>query len=212
MISIQEDTQVPVTQVGQSHPAKTLKEKELVMKRMRWKAYFYNKKKDAKENEIQTIPENYGLKSLNCPAQVKELIQFESNLLDIIKSLKFWKTKSHFQKRLKDRVSLLFTLVSDFCLTCLAVFLHRHQLVPFDCGLIPSFLYSLDYFYFYVYRFLAFKFQYFGQENKIFALGVGLWTIWNTLVLFSFIARLYMCFLLLTLSCFGRPCLDTYYA
>ena len=89
MTSIQEDTQVPVTHVGQSHPAKTLKEIELVMKRMRWKANFYNKKKDAKENETQTIPENYGLKSLNCPPQVKELIQLESNLLDIFKSLKF---------------------------------------------------------------------------------------------------------------------------
>ena len=89
MTSIQEDTQVPVTHVGQSHLAKTLKEIELVMKRMRWKAHFYNKKKDAKENETQTIPENYGLKSLNRPPQVKELIQLESNLLDIFKSLKF---------------------------------------------------------------------------------------------------------------------------
>ena len=79
----------------------------------------------------------------------------------------------------------------------------------FHCGLIPSFLYSLDYFYFYVYTFLTLKFQHFGGENKIFAVGVGLWTIWNTLVLFSFIARLYMCYILLTVSCFGRPCLDT---
>ena len=40
---------------------------------------------DVKENEIQTIPETYGLKSLNWPPQVKELIQFDSDLLDIIK-------------------------------------------------------------------------------------------------------------------------------
>ena len=62
---------------------------ELVIKRMRWKAHFYNKRKDGKENETQTKPETYGLESLNCPPQVKELIQFESNLLDITKSLKF---------------------------------------------------------------------------------------------------------------------------
>ena len=37
----------------------------LVIKRMRWKAQFYNEKKDDQENEIQTIPETYGLKSLN---------------------------------------------------------------------------------------------------------------------------------------------------
>ena len=75
---------------------------ELVIKRTRWKAHFYNERKDGKENETQTKPETYGLKSLNCLPQVKELIQFESDLLNIIKSLKFRKTRSHFQKRLKD--------------------------------------------------------------------------------------------------------------
>ena len=69
---------------------------------MQWKVHFYNKEEDAKENETQTIPETYGLKSLNCPPQVKELIQFESNILDMIKSLKFQKTRSHFQRRLKN--------------------------------------------------------------------------------------------------------------
>ena len=56
---------------------------------MQWKAHFYNERKNAKENETQMKPKTYGLKSLNCPPQVKELIQFESDLLDIIKSLKF---------------------------------------------------------------------------------------------------------------------------
>ena len=80
---------------------------ELVIKRMRWKAHFYNERKDAKEKETQTIPETYFLKSLNCPLQVKELIQFESDLLDIIKSLKFRKIRSHFQKRLKDDINAI---------------------------------------------------------------------------------------------------------
>ena len=31
---------------------------ELVIKRMQWKAYFYNEKKDVTENETQTIPQN----------------------------------------------------------------------------------------------------------------------------------------------------------
>ena len=72
---------------------------ELVIRRMRWKAHFYNGKKDVEENKTETIPETCGLKSLNCPPQVKELIQFESDLLDMIKSLKFRKTRSHFQRR-----------------------------------------------------------------------------------------------------------------
>ena len=56
---------------------------------------------------LRMIPENYGLKSLTCPPRVKELIQFESNLLNIIKSLKFRKTRSHFQKRLKDDINTI---------------------------------------------------------------------------------------------------------
>ena len=61
---------------------------------MWWKAHFKKEKKDAKENETQTLPETYGLKSLNCPTQVQQLIQFERDLLDIKKSLKLWKKEA----------------------------------------------------------------------------------------------------------------------
>ena len=74
---------------------------------MQWKAYFYNEKRDDKENKTQTISETCGLKSLKCPHQVKELIQFESDLLDMIKSLKFRKTRSDFQMRLKNDISTI---------------------------------------------------------------------------------------------------------
>ena len=67
---------------------------ELLIKGMRWKSHFYNEKKDAKENETHRIPDSYGFNSLNCPPQVRELIQFESNLLDIMKSLKFGKKEA----------------------------------------------------------------------------------------------------------------------
>ena len=67
---------------------------ELLIKGMRWKAHFYNEKKDAKENETHRIPDSYGFNSLNCPRQVRELIQFESDLLDIMKSLKFGKKEA----------------------------------------------------------------------------------------------------------------------
>ena len=64
-------------------------------------------KKRCQRKETQTIPENYGLKSLNCTPQVKEFIQFESDLLGITKSLKFRKTRSHFKKRLKDDINTI---------------------------------------------------------------------------------------------------------
>ena len=88
---------------------------ELVIKRMRWKAHSCNENKDVKENETQTIPETYGLKSLNCPSQDQDLIQFESDLLDMIKSFKFRKTRSHFQKRLKDNINTAYN--TDTALT-----------------------------------------------------------------------------------------------
>ena len=62
---------------------------------MRWELYFYKEKKDGK-NKAQTIAATYGLKSLNLPPQVKELIHFKTELLDMIKSFKFRKTRSHF--------------------------------------------------------------------------------------------------------------------
>ena len=74
---------------------------------MVWKRYFNNEKKDDKENEAQAIPETYDLISLNFPPQVKELIQFESDLLGMIKSLKFRKTKSHFQRILKEHIKTI---------------------------------------------------------------------------------------------------------
>ena len=80
---------------------------ELLIKTMQWKAYFYNKKRDDKENKTQTISETFGLKSLKCRHQVKELIQFESDLLDMIKSLKFRKTRSDFQMRLKNDINTI---------------------------------------------------------------------------------------------------------
>ena len=74
---------------------------ELVIKRMRWKTHFYNEKKDVKENKTHTIPEVYGLKSLICPPQVKELIQFESDLLDMIVFRNFPKNKKPFSKEIE---------------------------------------------------------------------------------------------------------------
>ena len=47
-------------------------ELELSLKECEWKTHFYNKRK--MPNKSQTIAEIYGLKSLNCPPLVEELI------------------------------------------------------------------------------------------------------------------------------------------
>ena len=48
--------------------------------------------------------ENYGLKSTSCPSQVKELLPFENDLLELVKNIKFRKSTNDFQKRMKEDI------------------------------------------------------------------------------------------------------------
>ena len=73
---------------------------EAVIKRMRWKVLFHNKEDEKNDH----IPETYGLKSDNCPAQIKELVPFESDLIQLIKNIKFRKVKNDFQKKLSKDI------------------------------------------------------------------------------------------------------------
>ena len=82
-----------------SYKAKLIEQTEALVKRMRWKAIFFNAK-DKKEDEKHI--ENYGLKYSKSPAQVKELFHFENNLFQLVKDVKFRKTRNEFQKKLKD--------------------------------------------------------------------------------------------------------------
>ena len=79
-----------------NYKMKLLEQMESFMKRMRCKAIFFNSRKDTK------IPENYGLKTTKCPEQVKELIQFENDLFQIVKDLKLRNTRSDFQCKMKN--------------------------------------------------------------------------------------------------------------
>lgn len=56
------------------------------MKRMNWKAHSHNK-----EEEVNEVPENSGLKSLNYPPQFKELSVFENEIFNLLKIIKFRK-------------------------------------------------------------------------------------------------------------------------
>ena len=72
---------------------------ESVIKRMRWKAHFY-----LKENTSNIAYTNYGFKTRNHNAQCKELQNFEKDLLDTIKLIKFWIVKYNFQRKLKEDI------------------------------------------------------------------------------------------------------------
>ena len=71
---------------------------EQVIKRMRWKAFFYIN--PSSKNMQQT----YGLKTLNCPLKIKEMVLFERDLGDLVNKIKFRKFSSNFKNQLKDDI------------------------------------------------------------------------------------------------------------
>ena len=63
---------------------------------MRWKViHFLNPFNKAKK-------ETYGFKSLNNPKPVKELIEFENDLKDLVFNVEFEEKNNHFQKKTKS--------------------------------------------------------------------------------------------------------------
>ena len=51
--------------------------------------------------------ERNGLKTLKCPKQVKELVLFENDLIDMLKVIKFRKVKNQFLTKLKNNITQL---------------------------------------------------------------------------------------------------------
>ena len=49
----------------------------------------------------------YGLKTQQCPSQVKELTAFENELLELIKIIKFKKRQSNFQEKLNEDIKTI---------------------------------------------------------------------------------------------------------
>ena len=74
---------------------------ELLIKRMRWKAHLYE------NSGLNTLnPLNYIFKNRKCQPQHKDLMQFENNLLELIKSVRFKKVKNAFLDQLHKDISI----------------------------------------------------------------------------------------------------------
>ena len=72
---------------------------QLFIKKLRSKAFFFiNNGKEITESCASHSV--YGLKSNKCHPQIKELIRFEDDLIDLVKNLKFRKVRNHFQMKL----------------------------------------------------------------------------------------------------------------
>ena len=96
---------------NESYKLKLVEKMELVVKRMRWKAHFFLEEQKKKNNntertneERQSEKEKYGFKSKSCPKPLKELEHFENDLFNMIKTLKFRRTKDRFQSQLKEDI------------------------------------------------------------------------------------------------------------
>ena len=84
-----------------SYRLKLIEKIESVIKRMRWKAQFFMKEEEENEGPKK---ENYGFKTRKCPKQCIELDNFEKDLLDTVKNIKFRKITDTFQAQLKNDV------------------------------------------------------------------------------------------------------------
>ena len=75
---------------------------EAVIKRMRWKAIFFSEEESSETQP--TRPQRYGLNSEKCPTQMKELVPFEDDLIQMVKNIKFRNVKNDFQKKLSEDI------------------------------------------------------------------------------------------------------------
>ena len=77
---------------------------EMFIKRMRWKTISCNNKANYNSSE------RYGLKTLKCPKQVKELVSFKNDLIDMLKVIEFRKIKNQFLTKLIKRRQNKYTI------------------------------------------------------------------------------------------------------
>ena len=78
----------------------------MLITRMRWKAIHFNNNNSI-DNSKEENTEWYGLKSPYSPRQVKELIPFENDLVELIRNIKFRKIRNIFQENLKEDIKLI---------------------------------------------------------------------------------------------------------
>ena len=89
---------------------KLIEKVENVIKRMRWKAFFFEQdgEQDGENHEEQGIDQdennNYGFKSRKCLPQIEDMEKFEDELSDMVRNIKFRRVRDDFQDKLKDDI------------------------------------------------------------------------------------------------------------
>ena len=52
------------------------------------------------------MQQTYGLKTLNCPPKIKEMVLFDRDLWELVNKIKFRKVSSNFQNQLKEDIKV----------------------------------------------------------------------------------------------------------
>ena len=87
-----------------SYMYKLIEKTELLLKRMRWKAFFFDKEPESNDDSYNTI-----YKSKKCPPQIEDLKLFESDIIKMIENIKFKVTSNEFLDLLNDDVQKIRT-------------------------------------------------------------------------------------------------------
>ena len=93
----------------QRYKLKLTEKVESVLKRMRWKALFFDERNRDQNSQNEENPQDedekiFRFKSRNCPKQPADMKRFESDVADLIKDIKFRRINSRFQQRLQTDV------------------------------------------------------------------------------------------------------------
>ena len=86
---------------------------ESVMKRMRWRAFFFLRSDD--EEVEQGEEEYYGFRSRRCPPQMDELKPFEDDMEKLIGNIQFRRSRDSFQRSCKGILLTSEGLVTFLC-------------------------------------------------------------------------------------------------
>ena len=79
------------------------------IRRLRWKAFWLEKRADSSNSQASEISSNYGFQTTNTPPSNIHLKAFEDELYDMIRDVKFTKRRDQFQSQLHDDVKAIRT-------------------------------------------------------------------------------------------------------
>ena len=90
----------------ESYIYKLIDKTEELLKRMRWKALFYDNynTSDGKKNQPENTKNYFTMKSRKCPPQVESMKGFEKDLTKIIENIQFGKVSSAFLLKLGEDI------------------------------------------------------------------------------------------------------------